>query len=86
MRKACAETLFHIRRQLMSHETLEQFRQLVLDDMALQERLRAVPVRAEFITLTLQLGAERGYDFTVDDIEDVLRANQRAWLERWLEV
>ena len=70
----------------MSHENLEQFRQLVLDDTALQERLRAVPVRAKFITLMLQLGAERGYDFTVDDIEDMLRANQRAWLERWLEV
>ena len=70
----------------MSHESLEQFRRFVLGDAALQQRFRAVPESAEFVALAVQLGAEHGYDFTVDEIEDVMRTKRREWLERWLEV
>jgi hypothetical protein len=69
----------------MSQEGLEKFRQLIWQEPTLQERLRATPDRASFIALTLQLGAERGYSFTVDEIEEALKASQRAWLERWIE-
>ena len=69
----------------MSHESFEQFRQVVLNDAALQEKFLAVPESVEFRTLVIRLGAERGYDFTVDDIEDLLKVNRRAWVERHLE-
>lgn len=69
----------------MPHESLEQFRRIVLEETALQEKFLAVPESVEFRTLVIKLGTERGYDFTVDDIEDALRINRRAWVERPLE-
>ncbi|MEA2174311.1 MAG: hypothetical protein QOD00_1903 [Blastocatellia bacterium] len=69
----------------MSQENFEQFRQAVLRDPALQRQLRAISDREQFIALTQQLGAERGFSFTTEDVAEALRANQRAWIERWLQ-
>jgi predicted ribosomally synthesized peptide with nif11-like leader len=68
----------------MSKESFEQFRQLVLQDTALQERLRETFDRETFITLVVRLGEERGYGFTARDVEAALRASQQAWLLRWI--
>jgi len=70
----------------MSQESLEQFRELVLRDLALQEKLRDIADQAVFLTVVVQLGAQRGYDFTAQEVEAALRASQRAWIERWLDV
>jgi predicted ribosomally synthesized peptide with nif11-like leader len=69
----------------MSQENFEQFRQLVLQDTALQQQLRATNDREQLVTLTQQLGAERGYSFTTEDVWEALNANQRQWIERWLQ-
>lgn len=69
----------------MSQESFEQFRQLVLREPALQQQLKATSDREQFIALTQRLGAERGYDFTVEDVRQALQASHRAWLERWLQ-
>ena len=68
----------------MSRESFEQFRQGVLQDMSLQERLRETPDRDSFLTLLLQLGEERGYDFTVEDVEAAMLESQMAWRLRWV--
>lgn len=68
----------------MSRQALEQFRDLVLEDQALQQQLRDTPDRAVFINCLVALAAERGYDVTHEDIETALRAARRAWLERWI--
>jgi predicted ribosomally synthesized peptide with nif11-like leader len=68
----------------MSKESFEQFRQLVLRDTVLQEQLRSTPEREAFIALVLRMGEERGYAFTVEDVEAAMRASQQAWLLRWV--
>ena len=68
----------------MSQETLTQFRQLVFSDTLLQEQLREITDRQEFIEQVVRLGNERGYEFTADDVENALQAERRVWLERWL--
>jgi predicted ribosomally synthesized peptide with nif11-like leader len=69
----------------MSQENFEQFRQLVLQDTALQQQLRGTYDREQMVALLQQLGAERGYSFTNEDVLDALRAKQREWIERWLQ-
>ena len=64
--------------------SLERFRQIVLDDASLLDRLRQTWNRRAFITLAVQLGRERGCDFTAADVEDALREARRVWLERWI--
>ncbi|MFL6212220.1 MAG: Nif11-like leader peptide family natural product precursor [Pyrinomonadaceae bacterium] len=69
----------------MSQESFEQFRQLVLADELLQRELQVAPGDDSFLALTVRLGAERGYSFTVEDVAEAMRASRRAWLERWLQ-
>jgi len=63
---------------------LEQFRQRVLEDSALQEKLRETPDMKTFLDLTLQLGNDLGYSFTVEDLEHVMKESRLAWLQRWI--
>lgn len=65
-------------------EGFERFRQLVLEDAALQERLRETPNLKAFVDLTLRLGEEHGCRFTAVDVEEALREGRRAWLQRWI--
>jgi predicted ribosomally synthesized peptide with nif11-like leader len=69
----------------MSLENFEQFRQLVLRDKALQQQLRGATERDGLVALAQQLGAERGYSFTSEDVLEALRARQREWIERWMQ-
>ncbi len=62
----------------------DQFRTLVLHDLALQEELRAIADAACFIERAVQLGTERGCFFGAADVEEALRTACRAWLERWI--
>jgi hypothetical protein len=65
-------------------ESFEQFRQIVLNDVALQERLRTTTDHESFVGLVVRTGEERGCHFTPEDVEEAMRANRRAWLERWV--
>ena len=64
---------------------LERFRQAVLADLNLQQRLRATRDRESFIRLTLAVGHEGGYRFTETDVEEAMRVSRRAWFERWID-
>ena len=68
----------------MSLDRFQPFRELVLQDPALQARLRDVVDRDEFIALVEQLGGERGYTFTGEDVNQAMQAGRRAWIERTL--
>ena len=67
----------------MSREQLEEFRRLVLEDEPLQQQLQRPPDRDTFLTLTVRLGQEHGYAFTVEDVEAALADGRRTWIERW---
>ena len=67
----------------MSQASLEQFRERVLHEPALQAQLRATPDKPAFIAQMLQLGAERGYEFTAAEIEAALAEARRSWARRW---
>ncbi|HEX8184995.1 MAG TPA: aspartyl/asparaginyl beta-hydroxylase domain-containing protein [Blastocatellia bacterium] len=68
----------------MPGQGLEQFRQLVLEDTTLQKKLIETPNLKAFLALTLQLGDELGYSFTVEDLENAMRESRLAWLQRWI--
>ncbi len=67
-----------------SRQALEHFRQRVLSEPALQEPLRAIMDAKEFPALLVRLGAEHGYTFTPEDVQEALRTARRAWRERWV--
>ena len=63
---------------------LDRFCNLVYEDVTLQEQLRQVIDKQLFIDLVVRLGEERGFSFNAKDVDETLRANRRAWIERWL--
>lgn len=63
-------------------EKFEQFRQIVLEDVALQERLRATTDHASFVDLVVRAGEEQGCHFTPADVEAAMSANRKAWLQQ----
>jgi hypothetical protein len=73
-----------VERPELPAESFERFRQLVLGDATLQERLRETPDLKAFVALTLRLGQEHGYRFTAEEVENALRESRRAWLQRWI--
>lgn len=68
----------------MSVEKLSEFRSLIFADIALQEKLRGITDRQEFIRFVVESGRERGFEFTADEAENALRDGRRVWIERWL--
>lgn len=69
----------------MPIENFHRFQQVVYSDPALLESLRQAPSLPALISQVLTLGQEGGYDFSEQDVQAVLNANRRAWLERWLD-
>ena len=63
--------------------TLEGFGKLVLADRELHNQLRTAPVES-FAELAVKLGAERGYTFTVEVVQEELQKNWRALHEKWI--
>ena len=68
----------------MSLNDFLPFRERVLQDAALQNRLKDIADRDEFIALVEQLGRDDGFNFTRDDVLQAMQASRRAWIERML--
>ena len=68
----------------MSINDLQDFRQLVLQDLELQRELKNLADREEFIKKTIDLGERSGFEFSREEIESELRKNRRLWHERWI--
>ena len=69
---------------LKERQNLDRFGELVLADRELHDQLRATATEAEFVTLAVRLGAERGCDFTAPVVQAAVNEKRRLWLERWL--
>jgi len=46
--------------------------------------LTSAETDSELFALVIALGRERGIELTVAQLEEIVRANRRAWFERWL--
>lgn len=68
----------------MPEEKLSEFRSLIFADAALQKKLREITDRQEFVRLIVEAGNGRGFEFTAEEVEEAMRANRRAWIERWI--
>lgn len=67
----------------MTFADFEKFREIVLHDSALQNRLRETTDRAAFAQLIVELGTKHGFQFTVEDVAEAMRQARRVWLEKW---
>jgi hypothetical protein len=67
-----------------SPDRFADFRRLVLDDAALQARLRSIPAWPAFVETAVQAAAEHGVPLTAEDVLNAGLAAQRSWLERWV--
>jgi hypothetical protein len=68
----------------MSKENVERFCLVVLSDQRLQNKLRKITDREEFLTKVVGLGVESGFEFAREDVENSMRENRRLWHERWI--
>ena len=66
----------------MPENTLEDFRQIVLADERLQEQLRDLTDRNDFIERLIAMGRERGFEFTFPEVEDALRMARSTAIDR----
>jgi|GEM_PF-7107451 predicted ribosomally synthesized peptide with nif11-like leader len=62
----------------MSLESLQQFYQRVLEDPALQERVRRATSQESLVRLMVRLGQENGYDFA---LEEVRQRMEEEWVK-----
>jgi hypothetical protein len=60
----------------------EKFRALVLEDVALQDRLLAEREAEPFISLVVDLAHERGLSVTAAEVRAALTEARRSWFER----
>lgn len=68
----------------VSREDFERFRQRVLEDLSLQEALRAPMEVSAFLALATRLGAEQGCHFSAEELKDLIRDARRSWLGDWV--
>jgi mevalonate pyrophosphate decarboxylase len=71
---------------IMSESDFAAFRAKVLADKILQDRLRKVTDREEFVSLVVRLGAESGSRFTAADVTHAMQLGHIAWLKSWLPI
>ena len=64
----------------MVHNTFEEFRELVLSDESLQNELRDLTNKNDFITRLIELARERGYEITADEIDQEMLRSRRIWM------
>lgn len=57
---------------------LEKFYRVVADDPTLAQRFKAITERRDFLNLAVQIGSERGYDFTISEVEADIEASTAA--------
>jgi hypothetical protein len=62
----------------------DEIRRIVIEDSGLTRALTSAETEAELFALVIALGRERGIELTVTQLEEIVRANRRAWFERWL--
>ena len=62
----------------MAENKFEEFRALVLSDESLQEALREITERADFIDKVIELSRERSYEFSSAEVAEEMRVARHA--------
>jgi hypothetical protein len=62
----------------------DEIRRIVMEDSGLMSALTSVETEAELFERVIALGRGRGIELALDGLAEIVRANRRAWLERWL--
>lgn len=57
----------------MSKVEMQRFHQEIIDHPALQKQFRQATSEASLISLALQAGRERGYQFTQEEVEEYIK-------------
>jgi hypothetical protein len=55
-----------------------------MEDPALMRELTSAPNQTDLFVKVMALGQQRGLQITIPELEEIVRANRRSWLERWL--
>jgi hypothetical protein len=58
------------------------FREMVFEDLQLQEEMLRAAERPRFLQAVVAAGAERGYGFGMAEVESILNQRRREWMER----
>ena len=66
------------------HRGLERFRELVLEDERLLERLRQTGNLESFVALSVELGQAHGCVFSPEEMRELVQTERREWLQRWI--
>jgi predicted ribosomally synthesized peptide with nif11-like leader len=62
----------------MSVESINQFYQEVMQEPALLEQFQSAPDQESLVNLAVEVGQQKGYSFTVDQVEQALAAQNAA--------
>jgi hypothetical protein len=65
-------------------DAFARFRAAVLEDPALQERLRAIDDWEPFTAEAVAAASERGIELTADDVDTERSQALLGWLTRWV--
>lgn len=68
----------------MSDTAFSEFRAAVLADTDLQDKLREINDRAEFISSVVDLASKLGINLSAEDVENAMNTGRREWIERWI--
>lgn len=66
------------------NEDFEKFRQIVLQDSALQRKLQLISDSEEFVLRVVESGREKGLKFGEEDVLAAMNEGRRIWIERWI--
>jgi hypothetical protein len=66
------------------HRGLERFRELVLEDDQLLQRLRQTGGLESFVALSVQLSQAHGCLFSAEEVRELVQTERREWLQRWV--
>lgn len=67
-----------------SFDRFARFRRIVLDDPALQERLRSFGEWHRFVEAAIAAASERGIALSEGDMLAAREEAKRSWLDRWV--
>jgi hypothetical protein len=56
---------------------------MVLNDAGLRDELLKAPDLPALFARTIALARERGIELSEEELQAVVNANRRSWLERW---
>jgi len=65
-------------------EHFNKLLRIVIEDSTAMPALTSAETKDALFALVIELGRDRGIELSLGELEEVARANRKAWLERWL--